>query len=296
MKRAFRPAVSPLEGRLALAAVGAAVHAGATKAVAAPAAPAVPLSMATALVDHLYRETLGRNPDGLAVAGVIPAVQAGATPAQLTTQLVSSAEFINNAIAPAASSVANESSYVADLYGTVLGRSAGAAEVNFWVNAIEARTASLGQVAAAIVGSPEAATSSASILVRNSYANIATAAMTELYQDSLGRNPDPVALSTGVAAMTAGTTMAQMTAALVSSAEYVNAHIAATASGAANQASYVAALYETVLGRSPDPAGLAAYTTAINTNAASLAQVAAAIVGSPEAATSSASILVRNAL
>lgn len=298
MKRAFRPLVSGLESRLVLAASGAtaAVHAAASKpAAAAPAPPVVPPSMATATVDHLYRDTLGRAPDGLAISSLVPAVEAGTTTAaQLTTQLVGSAEFINNAISATASGPANAASYVSSLYVTVLGRSPSAAELGPWVNAIGSQSASLAQVAAAVVGSPEAATSTASILVRNSTANLASNALTNLYQDVLGRNPDALAVNSAVPAMQAGLTMAELATQVVSSPEFIGSVISPTGSGVANASSYVSALYATALGRSASPAELAAWVNAIGSQTASLAQVAATIVNSPEAAASPRGILARN--
>ena len=299
MKHKFRPTLTALEARLVLSTTSAA-HKVATTAVVTPTpkptAPLVPLAVASTTLTHLFEDTLGRTPDGYALAVGVPAMQAGVSMAQMTTGLVSSPEYIAQHVSATASSVANETAYVSSLYSTVLGRTADSAGLNAWVNAIETRALTLNQVAAAIVGSPEAATSSTSILVQDSFPVVATNTLTSLFEDTLGRKPDGYALAVGVPAMQGGMTVTQLTTGLVSSPEYIAQHVSATASSVANETAYVSSLYSTVLGRTADSAGLNAWVNAIETRALTLNQVAAAIVGSPEAATSSTSILVRDRL
>ncbi len=72
-----------------------------------------------------------------------------------------------------------------------------------------------------------------------------------MYLDTLGREPDPAGLSTWVSWIRSGRfTVAQAAALFYSSAEFY------LGIGGGTRASWVTALYRTILGREPDPAGL----------------------------------------
>jgi len=180
---------------------------------------------------------------------------------------------------------------VNSLYSNVLGRSADSSGLNAWVNAIETRAMTLGQVASAIVNSPEAATSPTSILVKDSFPVLASGTMTGLYQTVLGRTPDVFGMASGTAALRNGVTVAQLTTFLVTSPEYVLSNVTVGATNIANETQYVDSLYRTVLGRAADTGGLNFWANAIDTHALTISQVASAIVNSSEAATSASSIL-----
>ena len=170
MKRSFRPVVTALEGRLALStASAAAASSSKTTTVATPLTPAVtvPITVAAAIMTHLYQDTLGRSPDPIAQANIMPALQTGMTMPTLITFLVTTPEYISKHISASATADANESSYVASLYTTVLGRAAEPGAVAAWVAAIDSHALTISQVAATLVNSPEAAVSPTSILVKS---------------------------------------------------------------------------------------------------------------------------------
>ncbi len=124
----------------------------------------------------------------------------------------------------------------------------------------------------------------------------ATVALDSLYQQLLGRNVDAVGLSYNVPAMVHGTTVAQIADGIVTSTEFIGNNITAGNTGDQNQNQFVTALYEDVLGRSPDPGGLAYWVGEISSNTLTVQQVATDFVNSPEAATSSTSVLQTAAL
>ena len=109
--------------------------------------------------------------------------------------------------------------------------------------------------------------------------------VTLLYQNVLGRAPDPGGLTTWLGVLAGGTPRAQVLVDFSESAEHVAQTAAAVQSGLWDlgpNAAEIARLYDTVLGRLPDTSGLAAWVNILNTGALSLPQVAAAFIASTE--------------
>jgi hypothetical protein len=96
-----------------------------------------------------------------------------------------------------------------------------------------------------------------------------------LYHQFLHRSADPSGLKTFVTVLRAGGTLEQVSTVLTSSTEYLQTQGGGTKNG------FVTALYRDTLNRSPEPAELAAYTTALNAGT-SPRQVATGILGSTE--------------
>ncbi|WP_187278250.1 DUF4214 domain-containing protein [Methylobacterium sp. WL7] len=97
-----------------------------------------------------------------------------------------------------------------------------------------------------------------------------------LYEGLLGHAPDKAGGESWVAALNAGTSLHDVTAAILSSPE-AQARI-----NASDNATYVDQLYETVLGRHVDPASAHSWVAALEAGTASRADVASALVLSDE--------------
>ena len=163
------------------------------------------------------------------------------------------------------------------LYVGLLGRGADLAGLE----ANDARLYSGGSpvdVAASILGSPEyqalhgapASTSDAQFV-------------TNLYQGFLGRAPDQAGLGTWVAALGKGTTRAQVAADFAQSPE-AKANLAADTSSIwipSTDGSLVTQLYQTAFDRTPDAAGLQAWTQALQ-GGLTPAQFAQDLINTPE--------------
>lgn len=80
-----------------------------------------------------------------------------------------------------------------------------------------------------------------------------------LYEGLLGRAPDPIGAESWTAKLSGGATLKSVVEAFLASPE-TQAHV-----GAASNAGYAEALYETVLGRHGDAAGLQGWTQALDT-------------------------------
>jgi len=86
-----------------------------------------------------------------------------------------------------------------------------------------------------------------------------SAIVTKMYQDTLGRDPDPAGLTTWVSWLRSGRfTVAQVASLFYASDEYYTYHAGNSAT------SWVTLLYEKMLNREPDPAGLAGWVTYTN--------------------------------
>jgi len=131
-------------------------------------------------------------------------------------------------------------------YANILYRTPTTAEANSWASLLDASVFTAAQVASSIANSVEA-TTVVDPLVR-------------LYQAAFNRAPDKAGLTAWVAAVNAGTSISTVASLFTQSTEFSTLYGSATPSGSA----YAAALYQNVLGRAPDAAGLAAWTAALN--------------------------------
>jgi MBG domain (YGX type)/Domain of unknown function (DUF4214) len=109
--------------------------------------------------------------------------------------------------------------------------------------------------------------------------------VTALYQTILGRTPETAGLDGWLAQLKSGVSPASVANAIYNSPEAVADRAAATpptAPTSTEKVGLVTALYQTILGRTPDPSGLAGWLAELN-NGTSAASVASQIESSPEA-------------
>ena len=151
--------------------------------------------------------------------------------------------------------------FVRAAYQDFLARTPGASEVAFQVDAIMRGLTTRARFLEALAASPE----------------WLSRIVTQLYRDTLGRAPDPVGLATWVSWLQSGRfTVAQTAALFYASAEFY------AGLGGGTPTSWVTTLYSAVLGRAPDPAGLAAWVGYTTNPAYGREWVAAAFYGSLE--------------
>ncbi|WP_158745809.1 DUF4214 domain-containing protein [Acidisphaera sp. L21] len=113
--------------------------------------------------------------------------------------------------------------------------------------------------------------------------NSNAAAVTRLYTAALGRTPDQAGLAFWTDALQHGTALSTVAAGFLNAPEY------AARLGATSNSNFVTQIYQNVLGRAPDAAGQAFWTSNLNTNAATRSQVLASISESAENKTATAS-------
>jgi serralysin len=119
----------------------------------------------------------------------------------------------------------------------------------------------------------------------------AVSTLNALYSTMLDRQPDSSGLAGFSQALQGGQTLAQVTTVIATSPEYLGDNRTDGAPAAANNAQFVTALYNDVLGRAPDQPGLNTWVNALNTGAMTTAQVATSFVNSPESTSSPVSVL-----
>ncbi|WP_435020358.1 putative Ig domain-containing protein [Tundrisphaera sp. TA3] len=147
--------------------------------------------------------------------------------------------------------------YVRSLYLAILGREAGPGEAKPWADALANGSMSRNAVSSAIVNSPEHR----------------TIQVTEYYRAYLGRGLDPFAQG-WIDALLSGQSEESVTQGILNSPEYQSRHAADDA--------FISSLYQDVLGRDVDPAGLAD-TKAALANRTPRSAVIANVVNSVEA-------------
>jgi hypothetical protein len=103
------------------------------------------------------------------------------------------------------------------------------------------------------------------------------ASVVRLYQAALGRQPDQAGLHFWSTALANGTPLTALADSFLSSQEFTSRFGVGLGS-----ADYVTRLYQNVLGRAPDPSGLAFYQGNLDSGAATRGQTLAAISESPE--------------
>jgi hypothetical protein len=196
------------------------------------------LNQAHGFVDHLYQDLLGRPADDTGRAYWNAQLQQGTTPADVARGILSSLEYRLQEVRQLYTALLHRAadSFGLDVFSTFLGQG-GTPE----------------QVAAAITGSPEYA---------QLHGNPDAGFLAGLYQDALGRTPDPTGQAVFGSALAAGASRTDVAAAVFGSVEY--------------RQDLVQGWYHTFLHRSADPTGLAAFTGALaggQTDAAILALI-----------------------
>jgi len=213
-----------------------------------------------ALVTTLYQEILGRTPDQGGLACWVNAVNSGSTVTQIATSFWNSSEhkanFIGN-LTTASHDASN--AFVSALYHDVLGRAGDTGGITSWDQVLNSNSVTPNLVAMDFWNSSEhLAELKAGTATASTYGVVVTALYTEL----LGRSPDVAGLNAWVNIQYSGAlTQDQMVQGFVGSAEF------ATRTSSLSTSQFVTFLYNKVLNRVPDAAGLAAWDQVLNSGA-----------------------------
>jgi hypothetical protein len=132
--------------------------------------------------------------------------------------------------------------YVKRLYVDFLGRAAGPSEVDYWSSLLLNHTVSRLGITLAVSSSSE----------------WITGVITKFYLNTLNRQPDPAGLAGWVSAAKGGMPIATIAAAFYASDEYFQTI------GRSDYRTWVTDLYQKLLLRSPDPAGLDGWVAGLN--------------------------------
>ena len=143
--------------------------------------------------------------------------------------------------------------FVMQQYRDFLGREGDAAGIQNWVNALTASSRTRAQVIESFFNSQEF--------------SITVAPVVRLYFAAFLRIPDYAGLTNWVNAYRAGMPLAAIAQAFATSAEFLLTY------GNLNNTQYVTLLYNNVLGRAPDAAGLANWVNALNNGTLTRGQV-----------------------
>lgn len=158
------------------------------------------------------------------------------------------------------SGYSGNAAFICALYEDILGRAPDSAGLSSWLSALSSGV-SRSQVAYGVIDSSESGTDF----------------LNYIYENCLGRPVDPGGLSTWISAFEAGASVEQVEAGILSSPEFYSD------SGSTNSG-FVNGVYECLLARPVDPAGLSTWTTALS-NGVSRNKVAYEIATSTEAYT-----------
>ncbi len=216
-------------------------------------------------IARIYLAAYGAAPDESGLLAYTAQADAGTvTLAQIAAAAPGSPQFL------AMNAGLSDARFVTLLYRNADGRAPDAGGLAGYTAAL-AGGQTRGQVLLAIAESPEARLHSLALAGQAD-----DAAVTRLYTAIDGRAPDAGGKIAYAGALDAGRSVQQVAAAMLASPEY------AARFGAPGDAAFVTELYGNLLGRAPDPAGLAGYTAAL-AGGESRAALVAGIVGSDEA-------------
>ena len=194
-------------------------------------------------VRRLYLAALGRGPDDQGWMDWTTALDRGQTVASAATGFVGSAEFRSKYGA------LDNTGFTTLLYNNVLHRAPDADGLASWVRALNAGMSS----AAVVAGFSE----SAEFKLSSDFEG-ETAQVYRLYAATLGREPDAAGFQSWVGAVNNGLSIAAAAAGFVGSSEFQSKY------GALDNTGFTTLLYNNVLHRAPDSAGLANWVNALN--------------------------------
>jgi len=210
-------------------------------------------SRTAAQVYRLYGAALGRTPDNSGLKNWISAIESGAlTLKQAVSGFTSSTEFLNRYGNP------DNKTFVTLLYKNVLGRTPDAAGLTNWTNALNAGMSRSDAVLGFSESAEDMEKSKATVekglwLIDDQAAQIA-----RLYHTTLSRLPDAGGLENWTAALKSGAALLQLSNGFIDSTEFQQKY------GNLNNTAFVTLLYNNVLGRNPDNAGLVNWTNSLN--------------------------------
>ena len=216
------------------------------------------LSAAQKSVFRLYGASFRRSPDIAGFHFWVGQINAGKSVATLAASFVGSAEFQTTYGA------LSNAQFVTLLYGNVLNRTPDAAGLAAWGAQLNAG----GSRAGVLAGFSESAEYQAGTDLSSRVFGVSGldaplfGQVFRLYVATLGRQPDVAGFAGWVAALAGGQTLAAITANFVNAIEFK-----ATYGVLVSNNQFVTLLYNNVLHRAPDAAGLAAWSSQLNAGA-----------------------------
>jgi Ca2+-binding RTX toxin-like protein len=207
------------------------------------------LTSAQKSILRLYEATLDRPPDVPGLAGWVAALNGGQSLVSIAAGFVASVEFQN------VYGMLDNEQFVTLLYNNVLDRAPDQAGLDGWVDQIEAG-ASRASVVVGFSESPEFRGNTAfdtKAFATNVLFGEAPGKVFRLYQATLDRAPDQLGFVGWVDALAAGNTLLSITTGFINSPEFQSVY------GSLDNEAFVTLLYNNVLDRAPDQAGLDAW-------------------------------------
>ena len=228
------------------------------------------------LMTTLYQEILGRAPDAAGLTSWVNAVNSGDTVAQIANSFWNSPEHLAHPIGNLNTATLDASNaFVSVLYQDILGRTGDTGGIACWDQVLNSNSAMTpNQVAMDFWNSSE---HQAKLKAGTAPASTYSISVTALYNELLGRSPDTSGLNVWVNIQYSGAlTMNQMVQGFANSAEFV------TRTSSLSTSAVITCLYKTVLNRTPDAAGLAAWDQALNSGTVTRTQAVQGFWDSPE--------------
>jgi Ca2+-binding RTX toxin-like protein len=216
-------------------------------------------------VTRLYLAVLGREPDGAGLMGWTGQLQAGKmTLTEVAGQFIASREF------QATYANASNPDFVTLLYRNVLGREPDPGGLSSWLAALDSGAQSRASVVLGFSESAEFRLKTLPETLETSNAGLRagwTDDVFRLYAATLDRQPDQPGLLHWTSYLARGNTLTDAAGGFIGSAEFQRIY------GASSNVDLVRLLYGNVLDRLPDPAGLAHWTSLLDSGAQTRAQV-----------------------
>ena len=212
-------------------------------------------------ISRLYLSALDRLPDQAGLNGWIDASRNGMTLEEIANGFVASTEFTNRY-----GGTLSDDGFIKQLYANVLERAPDSAGLSNWSKFLAAGNSR----AEALVGFSESAEN-----VDNYKDDVLEPQVGRLYLATFDRLPDPQGETTWVNYLNAGNDLGDVAVSFVNSPEFQQRY------GAPSNPQFVELLYQNVLDRAPDDAGLASWTNALD-HGLSRADALADFSSSPE--------------
>ena len=217
----------------------------------------------------MFNALLGRTPEASALGFY-------ANYANTAGTIATGDAIIATAEGQADTSGLSNAAFVARMYQYDLGRAPDASGEAYWQGGLDNGTFTRGGVAAGIAGSGEAlADSGATLGVNPEFGSSPTATLVDqIYQTLTAQLPSDALLQSGIAALTGGTTAAQLATSVIGSSAYTSEY------GTPSLSSFVASLQTNVNG-AVDPNAVAYWVNTVNNGSLTQGQVAIAYAQSP---------------
>jgi len=236
-----------------------------------------------AQVFRLYQATLDRGPDAVGLEAWTGRLISGA----MSLQEVA-ADFVNSPEFRASYGATSNAEFVTLLYNNVLGRKPDTTGLANWTDRLDSGAMSRAEV---VQGFSESLEFSANTVAGALNVSLAgqqadwSDDVFRLYQATLDRAPDAVGFDRWTGDLGDGVDYLSVISGFVNSPEFQSTY------GATTNVQFVTLLYNNVLGRNPDAAGLANWTDRLDSGAMSRAEVVSGFAQSPELRTDSADAL-----